>query len=248
MTAPYYQDDAVTIWHAPMAEVVGSIGEFDCAIVDPPYGETSLEWDRWPFCWPSFLVDVTVSMWCFGSMRMFLERADDFKLWNLSQDIVWRKHNGSGFAADRFRRIHEHALHWYLGAWESVYVDPVFTADATARQVRRKQRPAHTGHIDGSSYESEDGGPRLQRSVIDVRSCHGYAVHPTQKPEGIVEPLISYSCPPGGIVLDPFMGSGTTLVVAKATGRRAVGIEVDERFCEAAATRCQSVLAFGGAA
>ena len=52
----------------------------------------------------------------------------------------------------------------------------------------------------------------------------------------LVETLVRFA-PVGGIVLDPFMGSGTTLTAAKLTGRKAVGIEVDERYCEIAAKR-----------
>lgn len=106
------------------------------------------------------------------------------------------------------------------------------------------------GEIDeaGSAYESVTGGPRLQRSVIAVRSCHGLALHPTQKPVGIISPLIEYSCPPGGLVLDPFCGSGSALEAAAISGRRAIGIEADERYCEIAANRLSSTLTFGGAA
>lgn len=176
-------------------------------------------------------------MWVFGSLRFFLEGRSEFEEWTLAQDIIWEKHNGSSFHADRFKRVHEHAVQFYRGEWSAVYKAPVTTPDATARAVRRKQRPPHTGHIEAGSYVSHDGGPRLMRSVIAVRSCHGEAEHPTQKPVGIIDPLLRYSCRPGGIVLDPFMGSGSTLVAAKSLGLRAVGIEINERYCEIAAKR-----------
>jgi site-specific DNA-methyltransferase (adenine-specific) len=118
------------------------------------------------------------------------------------------------------------------------------TRDAIARTVRRKTNPTHWSKISEGHFTSEDGGPRLQRSVLRVRSCQGDAEHPTQKPVGIVAPLIEYSSPRRGLVLDPFMGSGTTLRTAKDLGRRAVGIELDERYSEIAARRMsQSVLA-----
>jgi site-specific DNA-methyltransferase (adenine-specific) len=172
-------------------------------------------------------------------MRFWLAHAADFAAagWSFGQEIVWKKHNGSGFLTDRFRRVHEFALHWYRGSWGGLYLDPQTTNDATKRTLRRKRRPTHMGRIEEAAYASEDGGPRLMRSVIEARSEHGRALHPTQKPLAVVGPLIAYSVPPGGLVLDPFMGSGSTLRAAKDTGRRAIGIELDERYCEAAATR-----------
>jgi site-specific DNA-methyltransferase (adenine-specific) len=156
--------------------------------------------------------------------------------------LVWEKHNGSSFHADRFKRVHEHIIQLYKkeAAWSEIYKKPVFTMDATKRATRRKKRPPHMGHIEAGSYESHDGGPRLMRSVIYERSCHGYAQHPTQKPVGILGPIIEYSCPEGGLVVDPTCGSGSTLVAAKLIGRRCVGIEVDERYCEMAARRLES--------
>jgi len=61
--------------------------------------------------------------------------------------------------------------------------------------------------------------------------------HPHQKPAGILQKIITTCAPSGGLVLDPHMGSGTTLESAKVTGRKAVGIELDERYCEIAARR-----------
>lgn len=240
---PYFEDGDVALYLGDMREILPSLDvRADCVVTDPPYAETSLEWDRWPAGWPALAADVTDSMWCFGSMRMFLDRGQEFTGWRMSQDIVWEKHNGSGFAADRFKRVHEFAVHWYQGAWAQVYKNPQHTMDATPRSVRRKQRPPHTGQIDASSYVSVDGGPRLTRSVLKVRSMHGRAIHPTEKPLGILDPLIRYACPPGGLVLDPFAGSGSTLDAARSAGRRAIGIEANEAYCEAAAKRLSQPL------
>lgn len=214
----------------------------DCILTDPPYQETSLQWDRWPPGWPALVRRVlkrSGSMWVFGSQRMFLTRAVEFSGWKMAQDIVWQKHNGSGFHADRFKRVHECAVQFYRddAPWAEVYKQPQYTSDATARTVRRKRRPPHMGHIEAGSYASVDGGPRLMRSVIYARSEHGHARHPTQKPVAIVEPLLRYSCPRGGLVFDPFGGSGTTAVVALQQGMSAIICEAKSEFLSVIADR-----------
>ena len=67
--------------------------------------------------------------------------------------------------------------------------------------------------------------------------------HATVKPTALMQYLCRLVTPPGGLVLDPFMGSGTTLRAAKDLGRKAIGIEIEEKYCEIAAKRmAQSVL------
>lgn len=241
---PYFDQDGITIYHGDCREVLGALGPCDVVIADPPYGDTSLAWDVPVSGWlPLARIKPSGSLWCFGSLRMFMNSASDWDGWTLAQDVIWEKHNGSGFHADRFKRVHEHAVQFYRGEWRCIYKHVVKTQDAVKKTARRKQRPTHMGQIERGAYLSFDGGPRLMRSVIQVRSCHGYADHPTQKPVGILGPLIEYSCPPGGIVVDPFMGAGSTLRAAKDLGRRAIGIEIDEKFCETAVRRlAQQVL------
>lgn len=229
---PFYDDGRVTLYHGNALELMPLIGRVDAIVTDPPYAVTHLDWDRWPEGWPTLASRLTDQLWCFGSMRMFFERASDFPGWRVAQDIVWEKHNGSNSAADRFRRVHEQVVHLVQGPWAPLYHSPQFTPDATPRQVRRKTRPTQWGNLGGSAYESKDGGPRHMRSVIRVKSCHGYATNETQKPEGIVTPIVAYSVPPDGLVLDPFAGSGTTLVVARQLGRRAIGIELRLEQCQ----------------
>ena len=167
----------------------------------------------------------------------------------LSQDVVWEKHNGSIFHADRFRRVHEHALHWYRGDWADLYLAVPTTPDATAHTMRRKARPTHSGDIGAASYQSFDGGSRQMRSVLYAPSMHGSAINETEKPVQLLEPLLTYGCPPGGVVLDLFAGSCSTGVAAKRTGRRAVLYELREEQAELAARRLsQDVLDFTGGA
>jgi len=231
MTTPYYEADGITLYCGDMREILPLLQPVDAAVTDPPYNETCLDWDVWPDGWPSLLTPLTNSLWCFGSFRMFWERGGDFCDWKLSQDIVWEKHNGSSSRVDRFRRIHELAIHLYRGEWSAVHHETPVTMDAKKITANRRKQPAHFGNIGNHKFASEEGGPRLQRSIIYARSCHGYAVNETQKPEGIVAPLLEYAVPPGGAVLDCFAGSGTVLAVARSQGKRAIGIERRESQC-----------------
>lgn len=238
---PYYADDrGIELYLGDCREVVPQLTVVvDATVTDPPYGDTSLAWDRSPVEGWQALDGLGAQVWCFGSMRFHLGQraAFDAAGWKYGQEVIWEKHNGSGFATDRFRRVHEIAVHWYRGPWQTLRHEVPTTNDARARVVRRKGRPPHTGEIGDGAYTSVDGGPRLMRSVLRVRSEHGRAVHPTQKPLGILDPLIRYSAPVSGVVLDPFAGSGSTLLAARLADRRAIGIESDERYAEAAAKR-----------
>ncbi|HEX8894433.1 MAG TPA: site-specific DNA-methyltransferase [Terriglobales bacterium] len=210
-------------------------GVADACITDPPYGDTSLEWDRRCEGWMvqvSRVLKPNASIWVFGSMRFIATLFDEMDAYGFkyAQDIVWQKQNGTGFQNDRFRRVHEHAVQFYRGAWADVYKEPQFTLDAIAKTVKARKPPAHTGDIKSASYETFDGGPRLQRSVIDVSNEQGNAVHPTQKPLGIIAPLVRYSVPAGGIVIDPFMGSGSVGIAAELLGRRFAGCELNPEY------------------
>ena len=73
--------------------------------------------------------------------------------------------------------------------------------------------------------------------------------HPCPRPLDQVRFIVSQWVRPGGLVLDPFCGSGTALVAAKNLGRRAIGIEIEEKYCEIAAKRhAQDCLPLGGSA
>lgn len=231
-------------------DIMPPLGPFDMVLADPPYGDTSLAWDDRVENWHDLAVQCLKpngSLWVFGSLRFFMAEGRHFEDAGLryAQEIVWEKHNGSAFHADRFKRVHELAVQFYRqdDQWASIYNDVQKTADATARTVRRKKRPTHTGHIDAAHYTSEDGGPRIMRSVIYARSCHGRAIHPTEKPVDLLEILIRTSCPLGGVVGDFFAGSGAAGEAARNAGRGYVGCEIDPVMADKARDRLASKLA-----
>jgi len=243
----------VTILAGDCRELMPAHGPFDMIIADPPYGDTSLAWDRRVEGWlPLALAALgrTGSLWVFGSLRCFMATADRFADAGLryAQEIVWEKQNGSGFHADRFKRVHELAVQFYRAEtpWRDIYNDVQTTPDAVARTVRRKRRPPHTGHIDAGYYISQDGGPRIMRSVIYIRNAHGRAIHPTEKPTSLLEILIRSSCPEGGLVGDWFAGSGAAGEACRLSGRHYIGCELDANMAALARAHIAAVLPLHG--
>lgn len=222
---------------------------FTLTLADPPYEQTKLAWDRWPEGWLQAAHGWRApngSLWCWGTLRLFMQRAAEFTVagWRLAQDTIWEKHNGSQPAGDRFLRVHEQAAHFYPASvsWDSIYRDPQKVpapaehAHKRGRIVHRKASPAHTGKHSPSTYV--DTGMRRQRSVWHVRSMHrqggGSA---TPKPPGVLEPIILYSCPPGGWVLVPFVGGGAEVDAAHRLGRNVVGFDTSEAELERTVAR-----------
>lgn len=127
--------------------------------------------------------------------------------WILRNDLIWHKPNVPPRPEkDRLRLAHEHFFHF----------------------VRRpvSGRPAYWYDL----AAVEDGA----RDVVTVPARPGSDGHSATFPAELVRPRIESSCPPGGLVLDPFCGTGRTLALAVASGRRALGFELDPAYAAVA--------------
>ncbi|RTE88411.1 MULTISPECIES: DNA methyltransferase [Bradyrhizobium] len=117
--------------------------------------------------------------------------------------------------------------------------------------VFRKRYASATGYTESrheQAYLLAKGRPELSGSPVpDVMDWEytGNRLHPTQKPINVLRPLIEAFCPPDGQVLDPFCGSGSTLVAARLAGRCCVGIELETTHCHTAELRLNSQLHAG---
>ncbi|MDY3563392.1 DNA modification methylase [Gemmata sp. JC673] len=102
-----------------------------------------------------------------------------------------------------------------------------------------KHEPVLYGWIDGAAHTWL--GDRAQTTVLEFDKPAKSPDHPTPKPTELFAYLLNNSCPPGGLVLDPFAGSGTALAAAEQTGRSATLLELDPRYCDVIVQRFESL-------
>ena len=226
---PYYQDDLVTIYHSDCREWMP---EADVIVTDPPYGTGAYVTDTvvldgamlnaWPnaavFGWPENLI------------RLCIEAGRVPDEW-----VVWWPSNAElkgRFVEVPVARDSEHiALFGHLYAARGA---PVIGKRHNYKgpNDRAKHHISPKGKRWGDVWR--DASPGIAFGNSNAR------LHPNEKPVSLMGRLLGMT---DGTVLDPFVGSGSTLVAAKSLGRKSIGIEIEERYCEIAATRCsQEVL------
>lgn len=219
----------------------------DLLIVDPPYNltkdfngnpfkeRTSDQYEEWFESWfPSLLrtLKKTASVYVCGDWRCStaIHRVVARHL-IVRNRITWEREKGRG-ARSNWKNCSE-------DIWFST-VSGKYTFNVETVKLKRRVIAPYR-HGDGSPKdwkESEVGGHRLTHPsnlwtdlTVPFWSMAENTEHPTQKPEKLIAKLILASSSTGAVVLDPFLGSGTTSVVAKKLGRRFVGIEIDPLYC-----------------
>lgn len=222
---PYYQDESVTIYHGDCREVLGSdASQSDLAIFDPPYnvgkGYASHD-DKMTLLGYEELIVATLGLLDARTLTWFSGAV------NIASALPRVPATGWDF---------QRLLAWHKKeyAGDVFYSGPAMCWEPIIWATH------------GKPFHNKVFGP-WGRDLLVVPSTHGdplRLVHPCPKPLAVAKWLISLFTPDVGSVLDPMCGTGFALRAAKDLGRTAIGIEVEERYCEVAANRlAQEVLA-----
>lgn len=250
---PYFSDASVTIYHGDAREILPQLGAADHLITDPPYSEHVHTKSR------------------AGARALKGGPTSENSPANFSR----KKEFGFESLTDELREcISEYNAAW-VARWALVFSDVESTHLWRESLVRREieyvrtgawikigATPQFTGDRPGVGMEAitichregrkrwNGGGTHAVWPVPIVLNRGGEEVriHETQKPLRLLSRLVELFTDPGELIVDPCMGSGTTLRAAKDLGRRAIGIELRESDCENAAKRMgQEVLNLGAA-
>ena len=213
-------------------------GSVDMVLADPPYGTTACKWDAvidLPLMWeqlrriikPNGAIVMTASQPFTSALVMSNPRMFKY-CW------VWNKKQGGNplNAKRQPLRVTEDIVVFNSGG----YIPQMRTGRMRKKGGINKQ-PETTGavNLDYVSYSDQ----YYPTNILDFPNCANkkYLVHPTQKPVALMEYLIRTYTNEGETVLDFTMGSGTTGVAAKNTGRKFIGIELDKEYFKIAARR-----------
>lgn len=242
--------DGITLIHGDCRDA-SALPKADLVLTDPPYGITANSWDVLirPAVFWRFVLSMakeTAAIVLTASQPFTSEMVVSAKEL-FRHEWIWIKDRGSNFAntvREPFKE-HESVLVFSRGGW--IY-NPQKQARA-ASGVDRVQYGVASVTASENYRKFEDRGPVMRDADRCPSSWQKFnrdrGLHPTQKPIRLMDYLIRTYSNPREIVFDPFAGSGTTLVAAKQLGRKAIGIEIEEKYCTIAANRLrQSVLQF----
>ena len=219
--SPYYQDESVTIYNADCRDVLPTLGQgsIDLVLTDPPYNvgyHYASYKDAMPdaeyFTWLAEII---------GPRSVFIHYPESVVRFAIELGVAPTKVVAWVYHANTPRQ-------WRSLAWFGV--SPDFSNSGQPYQNptdKRIQRRIAEGH----SARLYDWWEVEQVKNVSAEKTE----HPCQIPESLMKRILEVT--PADTILDPFMGSGTTLRAAKDLGRKAIGIEIEERYCEIAAKR-----------
>ena len=252
---PYYQDDWVTIYHGDCREVLPTLPGVDLVITSPPYGEIR---DYGGHTKPDLLLTIEKlsNVIVPGGVIM----------WNVADQTINGSETGDSFrqalkAIDCGLRLHDTMIYCkeavtfpdsnrYFPSFEYMFI---FSKGAPKHfnGIKDRKNKWAGSDIHGTRRETNgklykpknfgmaipDVGLRWNWWILNTASQEETLDHPARMPISMANGHIQTWSDEGETILDPFMGSGTTLRAAKDLKRKAIGIEIEEKYCEIAARR-----------
>jgi DNA modification methylase len=238
MIKPYYEEQDITIYCGDCLEIMKEFPDksFDLVLTDPPYGINfcSSRTNRKEFIandglaeWKTILPDMLSQFnrlitdtgcccCCCGGGKTpvtAIFTLEVIKQFSLIQTLVWKKFIGLGW---RYRPSYENIVIFSKDDKDYNFFDTSKKCSNVIENINQ-DIPQYNGHKPGCSDE-----------------------HPTQKPVALMKKLLCTHSLPWMLVLDPFLGGGTTAVACKELGRKCVGIEISEKYCEIAVKRLKN--------
>lgn len=220
---PYYDDGTVTIYHGNALDVLPELRAIDLVVTDPPYFQPAQHYVPARGVKPiRTLGDTSILLHAFRAWADELGRAvnEDGTLYVFCDGQSYPITFNAFYSLGRVRPL----------IWDKVTSYNGYTWRHQHELIAWVER------IDTERVPTGDGDILRERGVKQADR-----IHPAEKPIPLLTRLIAKH--EAATVLDPFAGSGSTLSAAKQLGRKAIGIEIEERYCEIAANRCaQEVL------
>lgn len=209
---PYYDDGkGIVIYNADCRDILPDLPKVDLVLTDPPYG---INRDKGFGGFGGFGKPIARIRYENDNWDSERPSKDIFKI------IIDKSSNALIFGGNFFADLLPQGKHWIV--WDKLNTMPTFgDCELIWTNVNRNSVKKKTVEYNGLI------GKEPQRG------------HPTQKPIKLLLSLVQDYSEIENIILDPFMGSGTTLRAAKDLGRKCIGIEIEEKYCEIAAKRLQ---------
>ena len=261
-TTPYYAEkDGVLLWGDSLEILKGfQDSSVDLIFADPPYSIKKADWDTFrnqeeylafSMCWisqASRILKSTGTLYVCGFSEILADlHHPAMRYFRHCRWIIWHYKNKANLGND-WGRSHESILCLRKSNQYTMNLDPV-RIPYNAHTLKYPSHPQAESSQYGKGRQGEKWMPHplgaKPKDVIEIpTTCNGMGEktpHPTQKPEELLRKIILASSNENDVVLDPFVGSGTTAVCAKQLKRRFVGIDQSREYLDWAVKRLQSV-------
>jgi len=221
----------------------------DMILCDLPYGTTKCKWD---ILIPFYQLWKQYNRIAKNNAAIILTASQPFTstlvLSNLPMfkyELIWNKMQGKAPGVAKYRPMPAHESVLVFSNGKTTY-NPQMKTGKPYKDIRTGDRAKINGNEHGfglkANFSIVNNGERYPTSVLEIVSYNQTGQHPTQKPIELFEWIVKTYSNEGETVLDNCMGSGTTGVACKKTGRHFIGIEKDEKYFEIAVNRINSFL------